>query len=491
MIKRPPAGVSIAAVLAAILLLGTALVSTRWFRSGTGELVLAPAPVRPVASSSRVSAATEVGVGWGHGAHGAAAREALKAALAQRRRKPDTLIVFATSPGALGSAVSEIRRQLGAGVRIFGGTSDSKGVLTQQGLITGADPDVPVVAMMAIASDEMVFGTGAASFANYPSPAEASKAAAAQAVRSAARGPQEHPRAVLMATSAENTRQGDVLSAIASVIGPDVPAFGGRVGAAVVDETLAGDGISVAVLYTELPVGWTFEGGYDVSSSQSGVITRMEGEESVVEIDNRPALDVYDGWLAGGLRRLYREHPSALAAEYLALMPLYIRHRSPRGDVYSIFSHVWPTDPLLQKKALKVGMKMQKGERLHLANGTWETLLNRIANLPHAARTRGDLETAQPILGFGYVCSGVMAVIPPAERLKAPLLMSQSLGGTPFLAGVSWGEHGFLPGVGNKFGNLLSSFLVIGPRPAAGTAGVSAAAAMRGRRRAPGDSEAP
>jgi hypothetical protein len=42
--------------------------------------------------------------------------------------------------------------------------------------------------------------------------------------------------------------------------------------------------------------------------------------------------------------------------------------------------------------------------------------------------------------------------------------MDQTNKDAPFIASFTWGEQGHFPGVGNKHGNLLSSFLVIGPR---------------------------
>jgi hypothetical protein len=473
MTKRAVAALSLAAAVAAVVLLGAALLSTRWF-GGSAEPHLVPAAVLPLSPPASASLRTEVGVGSGQNADGAAAAQsALAAALAGKRRKPESVMVFSTGPAALAAAVSEIRREMPT-TRIYGATSDPKGVLTSSGLVVQSAAGGPVVGLMSLASDDMTLGVGAASFRGR-TPQEAARVAAAQAVASAGRGT-ARPRALFLASSAENARQEDVLAGISSVVGPTVPVLGARVGAVVLDDAPAGDGVAVAALYTDLPVGWTFEGGYDVSSSQSGVITRMDGEQSILEIDGRPALDVYDGWLGGGLRKLFRENSADLANDSLALNPLYVQARAQGGEVYSLFSHVWPTDSRLENKALRVGTRMREGERLHLANGTWETLLNRIANLPRVARGRAELESVTPVFAFGYVCSGVMAVIPPAERLKAPLLMSQGLGGTPFLAAVSWGEHGFLPGVGNRFGNLLSSFLVVGPPSVSAAAGTPAPA---------------
>jgi hypothetical protein len=438
-------------------------------RAKPRELALEPGPAHG-GLGGPASAATEVGVGWAANENAAAAaREALPRALSGLRRRPNTLFVFVTSASALGAAVTELRKQLGGEVRIYGGTSDAKGVLTHKGLLRQADGGPPVISVMAIASEEIAIGVGSALFEAHPSITEAARAAVLDAVKSAGRPGGEKPRALLLATTPTGSAQNELIAGLEKVVGRETPVLGGQAASVIAGEANAGEGLSVAAVYTDLPVGTTFEGGYDVSSSRSGVITRVEDGVRLVEIDGRPALDVYDEWLEGGMRRLYKEQPKAVADETLALTPLYTRHRSPKGEVYSIFAHVWPSDDALQSKSLNIGTRMQEGERLHLANGTWETLLNRIANLPRVARRRGDLEATTPIVGFGYVCSGVFSVIPLQERPKAPLLMGENHGAAPFIAPVSWGEYGYLPGVGNKYGNLLTSFLVIGPRTAAET----------------------
>ncbi len=440
--------------------------------TGTANVAIAPEPPRPYVGRAAASEATEVGMGWGQGLDGTtAARDALTRARAKMTRPPQALIVFVSAdvpsaPGALALAISQIRKELGNDVRIYGGTSDPRGVLTAERLLQPSDEVAAVVSVMAIASDEITFGVGSATFAGSSSITDAAEMAVKSAMKDARRPAGEKPKAILVATTATNTGQSDILLGLERVIGREMPVLGGRVGAAIAGPSHSAEGLSVAAIYTDLPVGSTFEGGYDVSSPKSGVITRIENGTRLLEIDGRPALDVYDDWLGGEVRRLYRTHPKQTADDLLALHPIYTRQRSARGEVYSIFAHVWPADASLTDKTLEIGTRMHEGERLHLASGNWETLLNRITNLPLSARRRGGLESTQPILGFGWVCAGVFAVVPPAERPKAPLLISQNHEGAPFVAAVSWGEYGYLPGVGNRYGNLLTSFLVIGPRSA-------------------------
>jgi hypothetical protein len=45
-----------------------------------------------------------------------------------------------------------------------------------------------------------------------------------------------------------------------------------------------------------------------------------------------------------------------------------------------------------------------------------------------------------------------------------PILINYANKDAPFIAPFTWGEQGQFPGVGNKHGNLLTSFLVIGSK---------------------------
>jgi hypothetical protein len=50
------------------------------------------------------------------------------------------------------------------------------------------------------------------------------------------------------------------------------------------------------------------------------------------------------------------------------------------------------------------------------------------------------------------------------EREKIPLLINYANNNGPFIANFTWGEQGHFPGIGNRHGNLLTSFMVVGPK---------------------------
>jgi hypothetical protein len=224
-------------------------------------------------------------------------------------------------------------------------------------------------------------------------------------------------------------------------------------------------GICLAVVYTDLPVGWTFEAGFDVTQKHGGIATKIDGQ-AIVEIDGKPALDVYNEWVDGEIDRLQEQAAEpGVIRDLLTLHPLYRRYRSPTGQDYHLFSHPWPKDDRMRDKSVMTSTKIQAGEEISLSSGTWETLLNRVGNLPTNAKANGRIRVdTRPVLAVGFVCGGVLGVIPETERHKMSFLLNYANSNGPFIASFTWGEQGHFPGIGNKHGNLSTSFLVIASR---------------------------
>ena len=72
---------------------------------------------------------------------------------------------------------------------------------------------------------------------------------------------------------------------------------------------------------------------------------------------------------------------------------------------------------------------------------------------------------APPVIPFDDLVRN--RLLSPLQRWrggKMPLLINYTNNDAPFIAPFTWGECGLFPGVGSKHGNLLTSFLVIGPK---------------------------
>lgn len=444
-----------------------------------GDFLLVPAEKTggEAAVEGSEESGTEVGTGWSvHSDPEEAVKEAVSMALeGKSNQNPDFAIIFATSGSDMAAILTTARAELGAETKIYGGSSDSRAVMTEKGFAKAkADGYYPeemkgerALAIMTVTPEEedIVFGVGSANTSAYPTVQEAAKTAVLTAMTDAGKTEGELPD-IILATTPRGFEE-ETLEGLEEVVGKNTVILGGTTGGpefAVFGETWVYEkGISLAVIYTDRPIGWTFEGGFEVTDPHSGVVTAVDSQV-ILEIDNEPALDVYDEWLDGEIMRLYAEfNDTRVIKDLLTLHPLYRRYRSDTGQEYALFSHPWARDPTLEDRAVATSTKIKVGERVYLSHGTWEILENRIGNLPTNAKIQGDLPLdSKPLFGVGYVCAGVMGTIPEDEREKLPILINYANNNAPFIAPFTWGEQGNFPGVGNKHGNLLTSFMIIG-----------------------------
>jgi len=441
------------------------------------EFKLVPQRISAAVAEKTNGYRTEVGTGWSISEKaGKAVREAVDMALGDKGQKnPDFAILYASAGSDMKGILEAAKQILGKSTKIFGGTSDSRAVMTDKGFIKVTDRGYTRAAMegpkglaiMTVTSKDITFGVGSADLPEFSSVQEMSKTAILSAIESTGKTAEQTPTIVLLASTIGIEEE--VVEGIEEVVSRDTLVLGGTVGGPAIavfgEDAIYEKGVSLAVIYTDLPIGWTFEGGFDVTDKNSGIVTKVDGQD-IVEIDNRPALDVYNQWLGGKIDELYEEGKEpGVIRDLLTLHPIYRKYTSRDGQDYFLFSHPWPKDDEMKDRSVSTSTKIQPGERVCLSNGTWETLINRIGNLPRNAKIHGGIDVAQkPVLAIGFICGGVMGVIPESEREKLPILINYTNNNAPFIANFTWGEQGHFPGIGNKHGNLLTSFLVIGPK---------------------------
>ena len=436
---------------------------------------LVPQAVGGIAAEKTDTAGTEVGTGWSTDENPKrAVQEAVHMALRGKSQKnPDFAAIYPSSGSDMKGILDAAKALLGKNTKIFGGTSDSRAVMTDRGFVKVTKRGYEFaemegrrgLAIMTVSSEDIIFGVGSANLSNFTLAQEMSKAAVLRAIKSAGKTEDEAPRIILLSSTIGIEEE--VLEGIEEALGKNAIVLGGTAGGPVIavfgENEIYDKGVCAAVIYTDLPVGWTFEGGFDVTDKHKGIVTKTEGQ-AIVEIDDRPALDVYDEWLGGEIERLYKEvgEPDIIR-DLLILHPIYRKYTSASGQDYFVFSHPWPKDDQMKDRSVLTSTKIRVGERIYLSHGTWETLINRIGNLPRNAKIQGGMGVeTRPILGIGFICGGVMGAIPETERGKLPFLINYANSNAPFIATFTWGEQGYLPGVGCKHGNLLTSFLVIG-----------------------------
>ena len=474
--NRDFSGVLMVSMPLGLFCLGAIAFLLLWAGADDEPFALTPRGGPPASTQALASSSTAVGTGFSNsGDPGKALREAAAMAQKGNPHAPDFVILFASAGSDAKAIHAAARETFGARTQVFGGTSDSRAVVTDKGLVNVTSRGYEAatgegargLVLMTITSPEIAFGTSAVDPSVYPSVREAASAAVLRAVQRAHKTLQDRPKVIL--TSPTIGIEDDMLEGIQSVFGRDVVVLGGTAGGPTPAVWGGGEsydkGFSLALLYTDLTVGWTFEGGFDVTDAHQGRVTAVDGQ-GIVQIDGRPALDVYDEWLGGEITRLVREGGKLdTVRDLLTLHPIYRRYRSAEGNDLFLFSHPWPKDPALRDRTVMTSTRIREGETVFLSHGTWETLLNRIGALPKNALVRGGLNVSErPLLGIGFLCGGVMGVIPEVERQKIPILLSYSSNQAPFIANFTWGEQGLLPGIGAKHGNLTTGFLVIAAR---------------------------
>jgi hypothetical protein len=366
------------------------------------------------------------------------------------------LVIFSTFGYDSGKVITQVRKHLGREVQLFGGTS-SLGVVTRDGFHMGKKGSL---ALLGIFSKRIDFGVGESTMDGV-SPREAGRKAMMQAIKHAGRG-EKKPNLILIypTPGAEE----NILKGIADVIGEEVPVFGG----AAADNTIEGlwkvfagekiydKGVALTAIYTDLKIGYAFQSGY-LRTTQRGVITKAKGR-IIYEINGRPAAEVYNEWIGGRLSEKLKIGGSILMDT--TFWPLAKVLKGREGQTHYLSIH--PLSFNLPEKSLSVFSNVEIGDEISLLSGGWEVLLSRVSTTTIMARTKGNLSKEEVAWGIMLYCAGNMLSIPEKERPKMVSLVKQTLGNAPFIGAFTFGEQGFLPGVGNHHGNLINSMIIMG-----------------------------
>jgi hypothetical protein len=275
------------------------------------------------------------------------------------------------------------------------------------------------------------------------------------------------PALILLSVNFPNEEQ--VLAALAEEAGPGVTLIGGTAAGSIdeisrkkmsnwsmiANQKQIQKGLAVAVFYSSQGVASSYGGGYR-RTSISGVITKCDSR-LILEIDGRPAFDVYNEWLGGQVTEAAKRGENVV--NFCSLYPIC----NTLGS-HNQFIRVWPSDDPKAPGSLRTGSGVHKGDNVYLSEGNWNILLNHFATIPQKAReSRPDLRA---LAGLFIYCGGAMECIPKDQRAQMAALVGQSMNDIPWMGVFSWGEQGSVPGIGNVHSNL-SSCTVLFPGAAA------------------------
>ncbi|HOB26178.1 MAG TPA: FIST N-terminal domain-containing protein [Bacilli bacterium] len=299
-------------------------------------------------------------------------------------------------------------------------------------------------ALLVFAGEDLVVGTAASDAMDDAR--KTGRMVAMEALKSA--GKNIVPNYFYM--SAAPAQEEFFVKGIQDVIGR-VPFFGGS-GA---DNDLSGkwsmfnenkvtkDGVTVAFFYTKETIATTYTGAYH-ETSDMGVITKVNGNRQLMEINNQPALDVYSKWCNYNMEDVMGGKLLVSAITN----PLAVKDRL--GDLAAI-RHPMNGN---EDKSMNIGNQLAVGTAVVRMTATVDELIG---------ATKTTLEETKKSLKnpAGYMlihCGGRKIAI--GNRINEVYQNIKSVAGdVPFVVAFTFGEYGYSKDCQvNTCGGLMLSF---------------------------------
>ena len=335
------------------------------------------------------------------------------------------------------------------GVPVLGNTSFT-GIITPEGYIGG---DKPFVGILALGGDDAVVGTAGAPRDADQCARKVGQMLAKKAMEAA--GKDCAPAYWYMAASPAEEEH--YIKGVTDIIGR-VPFFGGSAA----DNEIAGkwwlysgtecfqDGCIVAFFYTDAPMVNKFTGAY-AETDKFGVVTKMDGERGIAEIDGKPALDVYAEWRGMSTDQLMGG--DLLVASIVA--PLGVKDRL--GDLTAIRHPMNGNDD----HSIAVGARVVEKTAVICMDGSVDGLVASVAETSQALKHQAEkVGATSPAAYFFVHCGGRRAAIGDRIGEVADSFIKEA-DGVPFLAEFTFGEYGFEQDGCNSIGGLMLSFTAL------------------------------
>ncbi len=344
-----------------------------------------------------------------------------------------------------------VRHELGQlGTRVTHAASSCLGTMTDAGDFT---QDGAGIAVFAISDPRGDYGSGYHAITDDAR--DAARVATKRALAAADRDG-EIPDVVWVTATPGQEEQ--VLAGVEDIIGTDVPIIGGSAA----DNSVSGDwyvltaetsgnqAVVVSALFPSTEVSFAYLNGYAPTGHQ-GTVTKVDGRK-LIEIDNRPALEVYDEWTDAVF-----DSPSAGETENIlsaaTLWPIGREISQVQGIAHYLLAH-----PAISNAdgSMDLFADLNPGETITQMSGTSIALAQRAERVARQARPPAGQDIAGALMVY---CGGCMLSI----RDKMDVVLdgtTAALDGAPFLTHFSFGEQGKVVGGGNRHGNLMISCLV-------------------------------
>lgn len=325
------------------------------------------------------------------------------------------------------------------------GCTSSAGIITPEGFISSENG---FTGILALGDPELTVGV-----ASSPKKEEArltGQMVAKEAMKKAGRT--DSPAYFYMVASP--AEEEDYIKGIEDVIGR-VPIFGGSAA----DNTVEGkwsiytnneifaDGVAVAFFYTDKKMSNVYTGAYH-ETINSGIITKISGKRTLVEIDGEPAVKKYAKWTGKKLKDL--EGANLLAETVTA--PLGVKDRL--GDLVAIRHPMYGN----KDKSMNIGANLAENTAIIQMEASVDELINSTGKTMKEVNKELGADAGAYLLVH---CGGRRLGI--GDRIdEVAKQLKKEAKGVPFIAVFTFGEYGVYDHGSNTTGGLMLSFTAFG-----------------------------
>lgn len=325
------------------------------------------------------------------------------------------------------------------------GCTSSAGIIVPEGFISS---EHGFSGILALGDPELTVGV--ASSERGKDPRETGRKVAKEAMAKAGRN--EAPAYYYMVASPAEEEYYE--KGIADIIG-EVPFFGGSAADNTVEgkwsiytnDNIFSDGVAVAFFYTDKPATNVFTGAYE-ETNNVGIITKLKGDRTLVEINGKPALEQYCEWTGKKVKNMM----GANTLVETITAPLGVKDRL--GKLVAIRHPMFANDDL----SLNVGNNMAVNTAIIQMQGSVDQLIN------STGKTMKELNKKMPTEAGAYLlvhCGGRRLGI--GDRIdEVAKQLKKEANGVPFMTIFTFGEYGTEDHGQNTAGGLMLSFTAFG-----------------------------
>lgn len=320
------------------------------------------------------------------------------------------------------------------------GCTSSAGIITPDGFISGENGFTGILAL-----GDPDLKVGVAGSERGKDPRETGRKLAKEAMKNA--GENCVPAYFYMVASP--AEEEEYIKGIEDVVGR-VPIFGGSAADNTVEgkwsiytnDKIFSDGAAIAFFYTDKKMTNVFTGAYN-ETTNSGVITKIKGKRTLVEIDGVPAIKKYAEWTGAKAKDLDADNLLVTTIT----KPLGVKDRL--GDLVAI-RHPMYGNP---DKSMNIGANLAVNTAVIQMEATVDELINSTG----ATMKEVNKEAKNPGAYLLVHCGGRRLGIGDRISEVAKQLKKEAKG-VPFIAIFTFGEYGVKDHGANTTGGLMLSF---------------------------------